>query len=289
MKFSLACFLVFFTLLLSCNNDQTTNKGVKKAGVEIKKSDSLIKKPLSNLKDFYDKKNVAESIMANGITIKWFIKGTGNKLMDGEVVLIEYRLALPDGKIIDGNRHAKLPFIPFMVGYNMQTLGWDLAFTQLKVGDFVKVEIPPHLARGKKGIPGVIPANSPNWLYVKVLARVSPEFNENGIKTWTFKKGVDGESFAGRQNEIEYQAIASTKKNAEVINSYRGKFPLRFVVGQKNTVPGLQKVLAKVKKGQKIYVLLDPNQAYGNAGYLNIVNPGEAIFFNITVKDVRPV
>ena len=45
----------------------------------------------------------------------------------------------------------------------------------------------------------------------------------------------------------------------------------------------------KGKKGQKIYVLLDPKQAYGSRGYVNIVKPNESVFYNITVKDIRPI
>ena len=55
------------------------------------------------------------------------------------MVLLEYRLALPDGKFIDGNNKLNLPFIPFVLGYNMQTPGWDSAIRELSVGDLAKI------------------------------------------------------------------------------------------------------------------------------------------------------
>ena len=149
--------------------------------------------------------------------------------------------------------------------------------------------MPAYLGRGEKGIPGLIPPNSINWLYLKILARVSPEYNQDGIKTWTFAPGVNTESIPGRENEIEYHALISTSSNPNVMNTYRAKFPLKYTKGQRNVVPGLQQVLSKVKKGQKIYVLLDPKQAYGSRGYVNIVKPNESVFYNITVKDIRPI
>ncbi len=282
-------FFILILLLVGCNE---TPKKKKARPNKIEKSPSInsLKSPnQSSLSDFEKNKVKELKKLDNGMLIKWLNKGTGNKLQVGEVVLIEYRLALPDGKIIDGNQRAKLPFIPFIIGYNMQTLGWDLALQELKVGDFVKVEMPAYLGRGEKGIPGLIPPNSVNWLYLKILARVSPEYNQDGIKTWTFAAGVDTESIPGRENEIEYHALISTASNPNVMNTYRAKFPLKYTKGQRNVVPGLQQVLSKVKKGQKIYVLLDPKQAYGSRGYVNIIKPNESVFYNITVKDIRPI
>jgi FKBP-type peptidyl-prolyl cis-trans isomerase len=54
-------------------------------------------------------------------------------------------------------------------------------------------------------------------------------------------------------------------------------------------VPGLRKVLKNAKKGQKIFVLLKPEQAYGSKGFGNLVAPNESIFYNITIEDVRGI
>jgi FKBP-type peptidyl-prolyl cis-trans isomerase len=282
-------FLILILLIVGCSEEPKKKNTPPKKVENSPSIDSLLSANQSSLTDFEKNKVKELKKLDNGMLIKWLNKGTGNKLQVGEVVLIEYRLALPDGKIIDGNQRAKLPFIPFIIGYNMQTLGWDLALQELKVGDFVKVEMPAYLGRGEKGIPGLIPPNSVNWLYLKILARVSPEYDQDGIKTWTFAPGVDTESIPGRENEVEYHALISTASNPNVMNTYRAKFPLKYTKGQRNVVPGLQQVLSKVKKGQKIYVLLDPEQAYGNRGYVNIVKPNESVFYNITVKDIRPI
>jgi peptidylprolyl isomerase len=282
-------FLILILLIVGCSEEPKKKNTPPKKVENSPSIDSLLSANQSSLTDFEKNKVKESKKLENGMLIKWLNKGAGNKLQVGEVVLIEYRLALPDGKIIDGNQRAKLPFIPFIIGYNMQTLGWDLALQELKVGDFVKVEMPAYLGRGEKGIPGLIPPNSVNWLYLKILARVSPEYDQDGIKTWTFAPGVDTESIPGRENEVEYHALISTASNPNVMNTYRAKFPLKYTKGQRNVVPGLQQVLSKVKKGQKIYVLLDPEQAYGNRGYVNIVKPNESVFYNITVKDIRPI
>ncbi|MFM7595869.1 MAG: FKBP-type peptidyl-prolyl cis-trans isomerase [Flavobacteriales bacterium] len=201
--------------------------------------------------------------------------------------LINYRVSLPDGKIFDGNNRLDLPFIPFMVGYNMQFKGWDIALKHLKVGDFAKVEIPAELAYGTKGLSNIVPANSSVWLYVKVVAKVAPEYNQGGIKTWTFEKGSNSKFDNAEQKEVYFHAIASSKHQAEVQNSFKRNLPLRYAMGQKNVVPGLRRVLKNAKKGQKLFVLLNAEQAYGKSGYGKLVLPNESLFYNLTITDIK--
>ena len=141
-------FISVFITLCSCKNEVKKKPPKKEPVVKTYSLDSINNTPEATLINFEINKIKNEVKYDNGMIIKWLENGKGAKLKSGEVVLIEYRLALPDGKIIDGNQRVDLPFIPFMIGFNMQTLGWDLALTELKVGDFVKVEIPAYLARG---------------------------------------------------------------------------------------------------------------------------------------------
>jgi FKBP-type peptidyl-prolyl cis-trans isomerase len=279
-------------LAVSCSSNQR-----KPLRTSDKKTNTALtpKKPKTNipadnsLKDF-DKGNITKTKMfADGVTVKWFFEAfTKNPpLTDGEVCLINYRISLPDGKIFDGNNRLDLPFIPFMVGYNMQFKGWDLALKHLKVGDFAKIEIPSELAYGTKGFSNIVPANSPIWLYVKVVAKVSPEYNQGGVKTWTFDKGTPGKLDNSADKEVYYHAIVSSKNHAEVQNSFKRKLPLRYALGQKNVVPGLRKVLKNAKKGQKTFVLLNSEQAYGKRGYGKLVQPDESLFYNLSITDIK--
>jgi len=203
------------------------------------------------------------------------------------MALIDYRLGTPDGRIIDGNNRIDLPFIPFVVGYSMQTQGWDLAFAHLRVGDFVKIEIPAALAYGSKGIKDVLAPNTPNWLYVKVLSKIKPSIDANGIRAWKLADGQPFEQEAGGVKEIAYEFVASTpnKPNAIVAR----KFPQRFVVGQKTTVPGLRKILKNALQGERYYLVLAPEQAYGSKGYGQVIGPNEPVFFLLDIVGVRSI
>ena len=205
------------------------------------------------------------------------------------MVLIEYRLALPDGKIVDGNHRANLPFFPFVVGYNLQTLGWDIAFKELSIGDFAKIELPAAFAYGNKGLGNVIAANSSVWLYVKVYSFVEPGVNENGIKSWLIKDGQTSDLDKTQDKQFFLQMTASTKSTSNVINTYYNNTPMRYIPGQNALVPGLRKVLKNAKVGERYLVLLDASQAYGKYGFANKVKPNESVLFNVEIDDVRAI
>lgn len=242
----------------------------------------------TNLKTFEKGKIQNTKILDNGIVLKWIINNGGRKIKPGEMVLLEYRLALPDGKIIDGNNKLNLPFIPFVLGYNMQTPGWDIAIQELSVGDFAKIEIPAELAYGLKGIKNIIPPNSANWLYVKVHSFVSPGINKDGITSWKLKSGNEKVSQKSKR-ELTFHAIASTPNKASIINTYLSNSPIRFKTAQTNIVPGLRILLMSANKGDKYYVILDSKQAYGSRGYLDLIRPNEPVFFNIDIIDSREI
>ena len=208
--------LLFFTLLVNhaCTNSVNRKDKEFKKSEKKKKNKSSSKKDIirfsegkENLKSFEKGKIENTKFLDNGIVIKWIVNGVGRKLKKGEMVLLEYRLALPDGKIIDGNNKLNLPFIPFVLGYNMQTSGWDSAIRELSIGDFAKIEIPSELAYGSKGIKDIIPPNSVNWLYVKVHSFVSPSINENGVTSWKLREGPEKIN-EKLKKELSFHAIA---------------------------------------------------------------------------------
>jgi FKBP-type peptidyl-prolyl cis-trans isomerase len=284
--------ILLSTLLFwSCQDPAPQKKDVKpvvKANTQQSNDfDTSASASKQNLINFERGKVSATKKLPNGLVIKWIKRGQGPRFKNGEMALIDYRLALPDGKIVDGNNRIKMPFIPFVIGYSMQTPGWDLAFTELKVGDFVKIEIPAALAYGAKGIKNVIEPNADNWLFVKVISKVAPSIDAEGIRSWRLAKGEPFDLAPDTEKEIAYEFIASTSNRANAINARR--FPLRFVPGQKTAVPGLRKILKNALRGERYYVILSPNQAYGKKGYSNVIGPNESVFFLVDILGVRSI
>lgn len=286
--------IFLFILILTffaCNDSEKSKKDTKqitKANTQdLTELDTSVEGSKKNLINFEKGKVNKTKKLSSGIVLKWIERGNGPGFKAGEMALIDYRLGTPDGKIIDGNNRIELPFIPFVVGYSMQTPGWDLAFAHLKVGDFVKIEIPAALAYGAKGIKDVLAPNTPNWLYVKVLSKIKPSIDADGIRAW---KLADGQPFTleeGGAKEIAYEYVASTPNKANAIVAR--KFPQRYVVGQKTAVPGLRKILKNALQGERYYLILQPEQAYGSKGYGKSIGANEPVFFLLDVVGVRSI
>jgi FKBP-type peptidyl-prolyl cis-trans isomerase len=90
----------------------------------------------------------------------WDIKvGTGQEAKSGDHVKVHYTGWLTNGKKFDSSVGTGKPF-DFTIGASEVIKGWDEGVTGMKVGGKRQLRIPPDLAYGDRGYPGVIPANS---------------------------------------------------------------------------------------------------------------------------------
>tara|TARA_B100001059_G_C17816661_1_gene575698 strand:- start:598 stop:1539 length:942 start_codon:yes stop_codon:yes gene_type:complete len=246
---------------------------------------SLLKDTNVNIKEISNEFSFIDHLKTkSGITIDWIKKNNARRPNKGELLMLEYRLSLPDGKIIDGNNKMKMPYLPFVLGYNMQNKGWDEALKLMAVGDLAQVKIPSYLAYGKKGLGSLIPPNSENWLFVKLHGIVSPSTDTLGVKVWELRSGSP--SKLDKLSKVKFHMIASTESRANVFNTYTSNFPVTYTPGQRNYPKGLRKLLNNAKIGQHLFVVLDAEVAFGNEGYLDLVRPNEQVFYNLKILEV---
>jgi len=100
----------------------------------------------------------------------WDIKvGTGQEAKNGDKVKVHYTGWLTSGKKFDSSVDAGTPF-DFTIGSGDVIKGWDEGVTGMKVGGKRQLRIPPALAYGEKGYPGVIPANATLIFDIRLLA-----------------------------------------------------------------------------------------------------------------------
>lgn len=92
--------------------------------------------------------------------------GKGATAKSGNTVAMRYIGKLEDGKVFDANKKGK-PFA-FKLGKGEVIPGWDIGVAGMAPGGERRITIPPHLAYGKKALPG-IPANSKLIFDVKLL------------------------------------------------------------------------------------------------------------------------
>lgn len=269
--------IVFASFLLACETG-----GVKRAPVkDIKKE-----KVKANVLD-KDHKVLKNKRLSSGISIDWYEFGKGENLQVGDLVLIDYKVKLKDGSVVDGNHLLKRESLPFLLGFNMQTPGWDIALKELKVGDFAKIFIPSSLARGEVGIEGLIPPNADNLLYIRILKNQKPDREINGTKVWILEENKTNQLKFNEKTKIEFHAMASSPSSPVYVNTFRSNQPFSYTLKDHGLVPGLRNALINAKKSDRIYILIPASEAYGKNGYLDFVKPNEPLFYNVLVMDVK--
>ncbi|MBN8501482.1 MAG: FKBP-type peptidyl-prolyl cis-trans isomerase [Sphingomonadales bacterium] len=105
-----------------------------------------------------------------GVDVETIKAGTGTSPTEADVVTINYKGTLPDGKVFDQAQSAKLPLQGIIPGFTK-------ALVQMKPGGKYKVVIPSELAYGKEGAPGIAPNTDLTFEIdlLKVQSRASAE------------------------------------------------------------------------------------------------------------------
>ncbi|UCE60736.1 MAG: FKBP-type peptidyl-prolyl cis-trans isomerase [Phycisphaerales bacterium] len=101
-------------------------------------------------------------------TLKYWdlVEGAGKSPMPGATVKMNFTIWLEDGKFIDSSERRGQPA---EVQLERLFIGWAEGIMSMKVGGKRKLELPPPLAFGNRGAPGMIPPNSTIIMEVELL------------------------------------------------------------------------------------------------------------------------
>ena len=102
------------------------------------------------------------------LQIEKLVEGNGASPKAGDRVSVHYTGWLTDGRKFDSSVDRGQPFV-FTIGRGQVIGGWDQGVATMRVGDKVRLTIPPELGYGARGAGGVIPPNATLIFEVELL------------------------------------------------------------------------------------------------------------------------
>jgi FKBP-type peptidyl-prolyl cis-trans isomerase len=102
------------------------------------------------------------------LQIEKLAEGHGATSKAGDTVVVHYTGWLTNGTKFDSSVDRGQPFV-FAIGRGQVIKGWDEGVATMKVGDKVRLTIPPELGYGARGAGGVIPPNATLIFDVELL------------------------------------------------------------------------------------------------------------------------
>ena len=109
-----------------------------------------------------------ETITPSGLKITELVEGTGAEAKSGDLVSVNYRGTLTNGREFDSSYRRNQAFT-FPLGGGRVIRGWDEGVVGMKEGGKRKLVIPPDLAYGSRGAGGVIGPNETLVFEIELL------------------------------------------------------------------------------------------------------------------------
>lgn len=241
----------------------------------------------------------------SGLQYVDFEVGTGEQPVDGQMVEVHYTGWLKDGgKMFDSSVHNNRPPIEFQLGRPGIIKGWQLGLRDMRVGGKRQLVIPPDLAYGERGRPG-IPPNSTLIFDVELVGlgeiRARPDHPEvdfdgnadvmeldQGVKAIDLEEGEGTE--VQERSVVEMELTIWNADKELFFSSMDRPRAASFLVGgnraEKPPLDGLDIGVRGMREGGVRYLELPPEVAFGERGQPPVIDPNATIYALITANEV---
>jgi peptidylprolyl isomerase len=113
----------------------------------------------------------ATPVLAQTASLSWIdlAPGSGQPVALGHVVEVSYVGKFPDGKVFDRSHTRGAAPFRFVYGVTRLIPGWITAVDGMMPGGHRIVAIPPSLAYGEGGLPGIVPPHATLVYDIEIL------------------------------------------------------------------------------------------------------------------------
>ncbi|MBL7959742.1 FKBP-type peptidyl-prolyl cis-trans isomerase [bacterium] len=266
---------------------------------------------------FFVHQNYSQDTLTTVSGLKYIVtkKGSGEPAKIGFAADVGYKGFFADGKVFDQSQDREKPF-SFVLGSGQVIKGWEEGVALMHVGDQFQLIIPPQLAYGKKGIPGVIPPNATllfdvellsvrdaNIVAAKIPANTLLDAKQlaaslqaakqkqgdtitasSGLKYVVGKRGSGEPAQAGKSVEVHYSGFLM---NGKMFDSSRDRGePFEFILGQGLVIKGWDEGIALMRVGDQLRLIIPPQLAYGERGAGGVIPPDATLLFDVELMGV---
>lgn len=296
MKKNHVSFLLPLVALMACDTQGVKEKETVTA--PIKKDSTPVENTIAKTSidsqavnfdtafNFAAKKPVDSLVLSSGVKLKFLHHGNGNKINKYDVVAINYRGMLPNGKLIESNEVFGKS-VPFVVGIKMTFDAFDEVLQKCKTGDKIRFIIPAEKAYGKKGRGNVIPPNTDLVYEMDIIEKVKGKKTASGVEYFSlYSKGYDTKPETGDKVSITY--MGWVKKSGRLFDASASTGKLyEFVLGTGVAIKAWHEAVAQMHKGEKFMILAPAVTCYGSKGVPELVPPNSDLVYLIELKEVE--
>lgn len=231
----------------------------------------------------------------SGLQYYDIVVGTGDMPAEGDSVTIEFVAWLDDGTFLASSELSGGP-VTFSLGDDFSVFpGWDEGVSTMNVGGKRLLRIPPELALGEEGAPG-IPPNSTLLMEVTLLSfRAAPKIAEvdesaytvtaSGLKYVDLVEGDGPMPQAGQTVEVNYTGwLEDGTKFDSSLDSGR---TFSFSLGAGQVIAGWDEGVATMRVGTVRQLVIPANLAYGETGAGGLIPPGATLIFQVELLNIR--
>jgi peptidylprolyl isomerase len=236
--------------------------------------------------------------VTNPSGVKYIVvqEGEGDKPTKSNWAYFHFTGYLPSGQIFDASmlrgepvriNPGQMEFIP----------AWDEIIQMMKPGSKFHVIVPPEMALGEQGLPGVVPPNTTlrfdiELLHVSKKREVKP-FDckgkdtvklDSGLQIIHVKEGTGIEPKEGDMVKIHFTGYLENGKMFQ--SSLNTDDPVIFAVGQMHVIKGIDEAVKYLKPGGTMRVLVPWQLGYGEEGYPPLIPEKENLVFDIELLSV---